>query len=320
MAQTVPIVLTLLAIVSCLLVFGLFSVKSAVWKLTKRDATFWGAGIFHSSPAQITEKYPLNIYPAPWAISIIWPVILFWNVAAIIYLLYRRWSSKPLFYIPMEVFILWTIAWVLTSIWTFLFDGEVHLFTAACVLIVTACAFRSFYRVAKLYELHWKILAKESTTGRAQDHMFCYLVIESLAILTTWSVCALGISVGYGLAYQHSRSQNEAALTGILTPDESATIGAIIVLCYFLLWMVLDLTYWIERSDCVRSLYPGLAIILLFLGLSNSNRRSGMSLNNVICYALTFASTIAFFARTRAKSFFAQRRYEAPMIHGSYRD
>lgn len=53
-----------------------------------------------------------------------------------------------------------------------------------------------------------------SPVFKAQDHMFCYLVIESLAILTTWSVCALAISVGYGLAYRHSRNENEAVLTG----------------------------------------------------------------------------------------------------------
>ncbi|XP_039254544.1 uncharacterized protein LOC120331523 [Styela clava] len=295
---------TLMTTIGCLFAFGVYSVKSFFWKIRHQEATFPGAGIFYGSPAQVTEKYENHIYPAPWAISIIWPVVLFWNISAMVYMLFQKSLSLQL---PPRLYVAWAGAWLLTTVWTFLFDAESHIATLLVVLTVVILSGSCLRTACKIFYAYEKNRTKSTESKTDMNHPFLFLVVESLAFLTMWSVVAFAISIAYALAYKNSLHSSEAILTGLLTPEESATMGAIFILLVFTIWWTLDIAYWGMATQSIRFLYPAFCLVMLSLGISNYSTQQGMSLNNALCFGTSVISLVAMLSRKKAKDICIKR-------------
>lgn len=64
-------------------------------------------------------------------------------------------------------------------------------------------------------------------------------------------------------------------MTGVLTSNESATVGLTILFLAYTTWMILDLAYWGKETACITSIYPTFSLAIFGLAVSNYDTDKG---------------------------------------------
>nr|XP_002127923.1 uncharacterized protein LOC100179749 [Ciona intestinalis] len=247
-----------------------------------------GAGWYEKSAAEVAKKFPLKNDPSEVMVGTAWVFTFLPNLLSTLYLLTAQ-RQRRIF--PQVFYIVYCVNTLLTLAWTFTYERGLHLMSTMIVGSVCVLgAIQLYIGIKHFKEFH--ISAPEKFKWWLQR-----VVLNSVALTTTWSFVALPSTVSYLLIYERSNQSETAILKGLMNVDTATSIGLCLLAIGQITWTLLDFLIVPAYTSIVTSVYP----VLVFggFGLALSNFEHGFNRHNIFCLVVGIVASISMIKRKR---------------------
>lgn len=300
---------TVLALIVFLtsLVFAFLSSAPISFSNTGNSTRTLVPGLFTQSVEGLDAKYPSDIAPADWVFIVIWPLVYFWNLIGIIYLVVSLClpsdkspiMGEPIM-IPITSLIFWSLLWGLSFSWLFIYDRE---YVTLGLFFIIGAAWSGYLFLGFSYRCYRKDIFYLERHSSKMLWIVRILIHNGFAIVTTWLTCAWKINFATVITYAESRGIDTipAAQRGSLTAEDAGTIALALLLLEFVIWFVLENFVFEGLCRYTVTIYP--TLIFVFVGILVGNpQRSGddttfFRQNRIIALAGLILAVIAFVVR-----------------------
>ncbi|XP_078490850.1 uncharacterized protein LOC100180631 [Ciona intestinalis] len=251
-----------------------------------------GSDVYTRSPLYVANKYNVDNDPSQGMVSIAWPITLLSNLLASI-CLYKICKTRNIF--PPVFYFTWSAGSILSGVWTFTFDRELHLISAVLVGMICVFAPIQLYTGVKTYHKKQQDMSDKLKWGLER------VVFDSLGIMMTWTFTAMTSTLTYAIAYQYSYHLEKPVLRAWPGRDVAVAAGTLLYAGAQLLWIAYDMIIYPKYTSCLRSVYPMTSFCSLGLFFSNYDSGNGMNYHNLAYLVLGLNATFFFFLRNKLK-------------------
>lgn len=206
----------------------------------------------HNTSRALSDKYNLEITPAPWTFGITWGTIFAWQAVWLLYSLSFLCRSDIVVLTPV-FFIFYNLANIGNASWVFVFGTEMINLAFAVLLLIQV------FLCAALTVLYRQIRQLEGGKLPKGDFIAIQaLIINGLAFYTTWVSIATLLNFGIVLTF-----------TAGVEDKNSSTITLSILAVEIIVWYVMDLVVF--NSMTKYTISPWVVLIVALVGSIDKN-------------------------------------------------
>ena len=237
---------------------------------------------FTNRTKDVSNQFRTQITAAAWASVIVWTTIYIWQFLWTIYgWVFVVRSNRPLTISPLAL-IFYTFANITTIIWLYVFGNGFPQYSFGVILLLGTFLYLAIGFQALFLRRHTEILRNFKT------HLYLtrILVLNGIAMYTTWVTIATVVSLAVVLQYFSDMSAEDAGTLGL-------SILAVEVVVYF----ILENTVLDSFTRPIVIVYPTIlwaltGVISAHWGLKGNERNNIFSLILLIIGASLFAARV----------------------------
>ncbi|CAK8696045.1 uncharacterized protein LOC143452257 [Clavelina lepadiformis] len=249
----------------------------------------------------LSSKYPINITPAGWVFSVLWPLIYLWNflsasymVASLCFKANKSPILRPKPLLPKSFLCGWILTFGSLVGWLFSFDREIFELSATFLLLSTFASYFSLGASYKAIEEDKRYLQERC---KAMLHLARIMVHNGLAVLSTWITLASLLNINVAVCYYNTPNSETPISRGNISTQASGNFLLGVSLLLIIVWFMLENFVFEKYCRYTLTIYPTLTFALSGLVLRNW-RVPFETTNSVLgCTALA-ASSLAMVVRT----------------------
>ncbi|XP_078490856.1 uncharacterized protein LOC100178257 isoform X2 [Ciona intestinalis] len=195
---------------------------------------------------------------------------------------------------PMVFYLSWIVGAVSSSIWSFAFAKELHVISFASIglKILLLCMQLTVGMI---------VMKKSNVITERQRWSLERIVMDSLGILTTWSITAYSSIVTHVLAWEYSAHLEVPVFRDWISFEVACIAGIGTLVTSFAIWTICDLVLFPSYTSCIRTVYPMYVFGGIGIFLANYDAEKGLNGYNVICFMLGIVALVIFIYRNKIK-------------------
>nr|XP_026695036.1 uncharacterized protein LOC100178257 [Ciona intestinalis] len=244
-----------------------------------------------SDPATVSAKYHVPFAPSKPLIAIAWPLDFISTMIAELYLI-SIVHQKQIF--PKVFYLSWIVGAVTSSIWTFAFAKELHVISFASIIL-------KLLLLGMQLTVGMIVMKKSEVITERQRWFLERIVMDSLGILTTWTITAFSAIVTHVLAWEYSAHLEVPVFRDWISFEVACIAGIGTLVTSFAIWTICDLVLFPSYTSCIRTVYPMYVFGGIGIFLSNYDAEKGLNGYNVICLILGLVASVIFIYRNKIK-------------------
>nr|CAB3262978.1 uncharacterized protein LOC100186076 [Phallusia mammillata] len=217
-------------------------------------------GLFYNTLSNLNNKYAQQVSPKSIAFGIIWPIIYFWNLVGIIYIVVSCFlpvAKSPVkmapSLVPKTFLISYCAAFIVTVGWLFAFDREVMGLSFALLLVAALSVYVSVGALCKAAADNAEALEKDN---KVVFWLMRILVQNGLSLLGTWLTVATLVNLAVVIIYEDSFGLEAAVQRGTISIVNGSTVSLVILLVIVITWFVLENFVLEKYCRYLYTIYP----------------------------------------------------------------